>query len=280
MCWLSSAPTSLPIEPSGPGPPTVAAARERSEVSRWASDRSHSWVQPVPQHRGLQVGPRRPQRDGVGDGARPAPAAAAAERAALVHQRGHRDAPAVADVAEPVRVGDAGVGEVDLVELGLPGQLAQRPGLDARPVHVDDEVRQALVLRHVGVGAREQQAPPRPVRQAGPHLLPVDHPVVAVAAPPRWPARPGRSPRRARRTAGTRCPRWWPAAAATTASRRRSGRVRGWSARPCRSPSGSGRAARDRPRPAGSGRRRPAGRARRRGRRGPRGSAPRTGPAS
>ena len=43
MCWFSSAPTSLPIEPSGPGPPTVAAARERSDVSRWASERSHSW---------------------------------------------------------------------------------------------------------------------------------------------------------------------------------------------------------------------------------------------
>ena len=44
MCWFSSAPTSLPIEPSGPGPPTVAVARDRSEVRRCASDRSHSWV--------------------------------------------------------------------------------------------------------------------------------------------------------------------------------------------------------------------------------------------
>ncbi len=44
MRWLSSAPTILPIEPSGPGPPTVAEARERSEVSRCASARSQSWA--------------------------------------------------------------------------------------------------------------------------------------------------------------------------------------------------------------------------------------------
>ena len=35
----------------------------------------------------------------------------------------------------------------------------QRPLLDARLVHGDRERRQSLVLRHVGIGAREQQAP-------------------------------------------------------------------------------------------------------------------------
>jgi hypothetical protein len=103
----------------------------------------------------VQIGPRRPQRDGLGDRARAAPAAAAAERAAFVHQRRHRDVPPVADGAEPVGVGNAGVGEVHLVELGLAGQLPQRPRLDAGAVHVDDEVREALVLGHVGVGAGE-----------------------------------------------------------------------------------------------------------------------------
>ena len=38
-----------------------------------------------------------------------------------------------------------------------------------------------MCLGDVGVGAGEQQSPARPVREAGPHLLPVDHPVVAVA---------------------------------------------------------------------------------------------------
>ena len=180
MCWLSSAPTSLPTDPSGPGPPTVAVARDRSEVSRCASARSHSWVEPVSQHRRLQVRARRPQGDCVGDRARPAPAAAGAERASLVHQGGHRDPPTVADLTEPVRVGDARIGHVDLVELGVAGELAQRPGLHARRMHVEDEVRQPLVLRHFRIGAGEQKSPPRPVREAGPDLLPVDHPLVAV----------------------------------------------------------------------------------------------------
>lgn len=179
MCWLSSAPTSLPIEPSGPGPPIVAAARERSEVRRWASERSHSCVS-----RSRSAGVCRSGRDAHSETASaivPAPRLLPlAPSAALVHQRGHCDPPPVADRAESVRIRNAGVGHVDLVELGLPRQLAQRPRLDARAVHVDDEVGQALVLRHVGVGAGEQQAPAGAVRQAGPHLLTVDNPFVAV----------------------------------------------------------------------------------------------------
>ncbi len=137
--------------------------------------------EPVAQHGGAPLRARRPQCGGVGDRARTAPAAAAAERGALVHQRGHRDGPAVADLAEPVFVRDAGVGEVHLVELGLARHLAQRPGLHPGPVHVDDKVGQALVFGHIRIGAGQQQTPARLVRQAGPHLLPVDHPVVAVA---------------------------------------------------------------------------------------------------
>ncbi len=180
MCWFSSAPTSLPIEPSGPGPPTVAEARGTLGGQPLGLGPQPQLCQPVPQHRRLQIRPRGPQRNGVGDGARPSSAAAGAERAALVHQRRHRHPPAVADRAEPVRVGDAGVGHVDLVELRLAGHLAQRPGLDTGSVHVDDEVGQALVLGHVRIAARQQQAPAGAMRQAGPHLLPVDDPVVAV----------------------------------------------------------------------------------------------------
>ena len=136
--------------------------------------------EPVPQHRRVTLGARRPQRGGIGDGARAAPTAATTERGAFVHQRRHRHVPAVAHLTEAVLVRDARVGEVDLVELGLPCHLAQRPGLDACAVHVDHEVGQSLVLGHIGIGARQQQAPARPVGQARPHLLTVDHPVVAV----------------------------------------------------------------------------------------------------
>ena len=64
----------------------------------------------------------------------------AADGDALVHQRGLGDPPALADLAEAVGVGDADVGEEDLVELGLAGDLAQRPHLDAGVGHVADEV--------------------------------------------------------------------------------------------------------------------------------------------
>jgi hypothetical protein len=76
---------------------------------------------------------------------------------------------------------DADVGEVDLVELGLAGDLAQRPHLDAGRVHVDHEGGHALVLHGLGVGAGDEHAPARQVGERGPHLLAVDDPLVAVA---------------------------------------------------------------------------------------------------
>src|SRR4051794_34915340 len=40
------------------------------------------------------------------------------DRRALVHERGHRDAPPVADGAEPVRIGDAGIVQVAVEQVG------------------------------------------------------------------------------------------------------------------------------------------------------------------
>ena len=100
----------------------------------------------------------------------------AADGDPLVHQRGLRDPPAFADAADPVGLGDRGVGEEHLVELGLAGELAQRADLDAGLVHVQAEVGEAGVLGHVRVGAGEQQAPARRVRDGRPHLLAGDPP--------------------------------------------------------------------------------------------------------
>ena len=136
----------------------------------------------VAEHRVLvgALAPRgaRPRRWGRCPAGRVPPPAA--DGGALVHQRGHRHPPAVAHVADAVGVGDADVGQVDLVELRLAGDLAQRPDLDARRVHVDGEVGQALVLRLVGVGAGDEHPAVGQVGHRVPHLLAVDHPLVAV----------------------------------------------------------------------------------------------------
>ena len=58
----------------------------------------------------------------------------------------------------------------------------QRPHLDAGLLHVDDEVREPAVLRHVGVRCGTSSIPHlRDVRERRPHLLAVDDPLVAVA---------------------------------------------------------------------------------------------------
>src|SRR5690349_16358403 len=71
---------------------------------------------------------------------------------------------------------DERIGEEHLVELRLVGDLAQRPYLDARRTYVDDEVRDPALLRRVGVGAGETDAPVGELRVARPDLLAVERP--------------------------------------------------------------------------------------------------------
>ena len=104
--------------------------------------------------------------------------------------------------------------------------------LDALLVHRDQQVGQAAVALRAGLGAGEHEAPVGQVRQRGPHLLPVDHPLGRRRAGPwsrRW---RGRSRRRARSSPGTTAPRRPRSAAGSAASAPR-----------CRRRSASGRAA-------------------------------------
>ncbi len=109
-----------------------------------------------------------------------AAAGAGTDRVALVHQGGERRPPALALGADAVGVGHSDVGHVDLVELGLAGDLAQRPHLDALALHVEREVGHALVLGRVGVGAGDEHAVVGEVGQGVPHLLAIHDPLVAV----------------------------------------------------------------------------------------------------
>ena len=71
----------------------------------------------------------------------------------------------------------AGAGEEHLVELAVAGDLHDRADLDAGLVHRHEQVRDALVLRRVPVGAGEDEAPLGPVGERCPDLLPVDDPL-------------------------------------------------------------------------------------------------------
>ena len=79
-----------------------------------------------------------------------------ADAGPLEVERGLGDHPPVALAADEIGVGDDGVVEEDLVEDVVAGHLPQRPDLDARLVQLEREPRDALVLRHVEVGAGEE----------------------------------------------------------------------------------------------------------------------------
>ena len=93
-------------------------------------------------------------------------------------------------------MGDAYVVEEHLVELGFAGYLVEGPNVHTGRLHVQEEVGHALVLGLGRVGSGHQHPPLGHMSQSGPHLLAVDHPLVAVAD------RPGRQAGHVR--AGTR----------------------------------------------------------------------------
>ena len=120
-------------------------------------------------------------RPGRRPGCRGGGAGAVAHDRPLVGEGGVQHPPPVALAADQVVRGHGHVGEEHLVEVRLPGDLDQRPDLDAGLLHGDDEVAQPAVLGHVPVGAGDHQRVVGRGRARGPHLLPVDDPAVAVA---------------------------------------------------------------------------------------------------
>ena len=76
--------------------------------------------------------------------------------------------------------GTSHVLEEHLVEAGVARHLHQRAHGDAGRLHVDQEVRDAAVLRRLGIGAHEAEHPVGVLRARRPDLLPVDDELVAV----------------------------------------------------------------------------------------------------
>jgi hypothetical protein len=109
-----------------------------------------------------------------------------ADQVALVLQGGARHRPALAALADEVLRRRAHVVEEHLVELEASGDLLERTHLDARRLHVDEQVGDAGVLAGVGLGAEQAEHEVGLAGVAGPDLLAVDHPVRAVEPGRGW----------------------------------------------------------------------------------------------
>src|SRR5262249_2038561 len=101
--------------------------------------------------------------------------------AALETERGLRQLPALAHLANDVLAGYSDIVEEDFGELGVAGDLLERPHLHARTGHVQDEVRDAPILGRVRVWASQQHPVVGVWGEAGPDFLAADDPVAAVA---------------------------------------------------------------------------------------------------
>ncbi len=80
-----------------------------------------------------------------------------AQHAALVLQRGVGDEPALPAVADDLVLGHAHVGEEHLVEFGMVGHGLQRAHLDARRLHREHQIGDALMLGASRLGAHQAE---------------------------------------------------------------------------------------------------------------------------
>ena len=188
--WLSPAWCTLPIDAAGPGVWPAA----RFDATRWlVQARMRSSLHSAASRWRTIGSPARPcSRASFRRRSTPEPPTApaatrtgAGHHLPLARERRAGDAPAVVDVAEAPEVGDPGLVEEHLVELDLTADVPQRSHVDTGLVHVDEEVRDALVLRPARVGAGQEDGEVGVLTPRGPHLLPGHDPLVAVAHRPR-----------------------------------------------------------------------------------------------
>src|SRR6266404_204819 len=99
--------------------------------------------------------------------------------AALEHQSRDRDFPALVQRPNQILLRNCHVLEEYLVEVPVAVEQDERAHGDARRLHVDQEIADALMFRRVGVGAHQEKAPIGEMRARRPYLLPVDDEVLA-----------------------------------------------------------------------------------------------------
>src|SRR6185437_1827737 len=103
----------------------------------------------------------------------------AALSVALELQQALSDGPATMERTHQILFGDLHVGEEGLAERRVAADQTDRPRLDSRRLHVDQEKGNAFVLARV-VGADQAETPIGILRTRGPDLLAVDEEVIAL----------------------------------------------------------------------------------------------------
>ena len=109
------------------------------------------------------------------------PSTARTNVAAFVHQRGLSALPASVDFTDDVRMWNTYVSEEGFIEVLNAGDLGNGADINARTLHVQDEVGDTSMFWKINIGTSEQNRVIGKLTKAGPNFLTVDDPVVAVA---------------------------------------------------------------------------------------------------
>src|SRR5690606_36471660 len=108
----------------------------------------------------------------------------AGDHLALVPEQIFDDVPALVDLADHLLPGHLHIVEEGLAEPRIAGDEQDRPGRDARALHVEEEEADPAMLGRGRIGADQAEDPVRLVGIGGPDLLAVDQPVIALVLGP------------------------------------------------------------------------------------------------
>ena len=88
--------------------------------------------------------------------------------------------PALAPLPHDLMLGDSNVSEKGFVEVGVTSHVHQGPDFNAGGIHAEKQERDTLVFRCFRLCAHQAENPVCKMRGAGPDLLAVHHPFVAI----------------------------------------------------------------------------------------------------
>ena len=184
-CPWSSA-RALRTEASGPGarPATAALIGAQPDEPQHLSFDPYAG-QALAQDRVVHAAAASDDVEQVGNGgALPPQRALPRQRYPFVAERHLGQGPPSVHLAHEVLGGKPHLVEEHLVEGVITGHVDDGADRDTWRVHGTDEVGDPLMFRDLGIGARQQDPERGDVREARPHLLPRDDPLVAVTHGP------------------------------------------------------------------------------------------------
>ena len=98
----------------------------------------------------------------------------------FIHQCRNGDLPALIQFADQIFSRHPHVVVEDFVEIGIAGDLYERTNGNTGRLHIDQQIRDAAMLRCIGISAHQQHLHVGALRETRPHFLTIDNKIITI----------------------------------------------------------------------------------------------------